>query len=137
PPRARRSRNRAAASASRASAPAMPARPPRTRPPARSTARSARRRAACSTGSSDIPFHSRTQVIDMRPSNYRFAPAVLALALAACGTDSTPEQQRQEVVADVQDTVDRLGNLSSDPDEAAAELQALGREMEERLARAK
>ncbi|KAF1687547.1 hypothetical protein B1992_02460 [Pseudoxanthomonas broegbernensis] len=63
--------------------------------------------------------------------------AAFALALAACGKEKSPEQQRQEAVAQMQDTAGRLKNLSSDPDKAAAELQALGKDMEERLARAK
>lgn len=73
----------------------------------------------------------------MRASNLILLSAAFALALAACSGEKSPEQQRAEAVAEMQDTADRLKNLSSDPDEAAAELQALGRDMEERLARAK
>lgn len=73
----------------------------------------------------------------MRVSHLLIVSAALALALAGCGKEKSPEQQRQEAVAGIQDTADRLQDISSDPDQAEAELQALGKDLEERLARAR
>jgi len=63
--------------------------------------------------------------------------ALCALALAACGREPSPEQQAEAAKADVQATVDRLANLPSDPEQAAAELQAMGKDLEKRMAAAK
>lgn len=71
----------------------------------------------------------------MRPLKLITVPAVLVLALAACGKEKSPEEQRQEVAADMKAVTDKMKNLSSDPEQAAAELQAFSKEMEERAAR--
>src|SRR5690606_9239169 len=93
----------------------------------RSTTRCAKRRVASWTGCSDMRIHT----IDLA------IVALCALFLAACGREPTPDQQAEAARADVQATVDRLANLPSDPDQAAAELQAMGKDMERRMAEAK
>lgn len=56
-----------------------------------------------------------------------------ALALAACSSERPPDSGAADAVAGMQE---RLQNLPTDPEAAAAELAALGAEMEDRLAAA-
>src|SRR5690606_28967649 len=109
------------------SAPATPATRSSRRRARRSMTRCAKRRVASWTGCSDMRIHT----IDLA------IVALCALALAACGKEPSPEQQAEAARADVQATVDRLANLPSDPEQAAAELQAMGKDLEKRMAEAK
>jgi len=71
----------------------------------------------------------------MRPLKLIAIPAVLVLALAACGKEKSPEEQRQEVAAEMKAVTDKMKNLSSDPEQAAAEMQALAKDLEARAER--
>jgi hypothetical protein len=71
----------------------------------------------------------------MRSLKFVVMPAVLALALTACGKEKSVEEQRQEAMADMRAVTDKMKNLSSDPERAATELQALAKAMEEKAAR--
>lgn len=71
----------------------------------------------------------------MRPFKFVLIPAVLGLALAACGKEKSPEEQRQEVAAEMKAVTDKMKNLSSDPEQAAAEMQAFAKDMEARAER--
>lgn len=71
----------------------------------------------------------------MRPSKFVVITAVLGLVLAACGREKSPEEQRQEVAAEMKAVTDKMKNLSSDPEQAAAEMQALAKDLEARAER--
>lgn len=72
----------------------------------------------------------------MRKSHLYVIPALAVLLLAACGKDKSPEQQRQDAMAEIRETTKKVNNLSANPDEAAAELQAISKDLEDRLAKA-
>lgn len=72
----------------------------------------------------------------MRTAHLIVLPALLALLLAACGKDKTPEEQRQDAMAELRETTKRVNNLPANQAEAAAELQAISKDLEDRLAKA-
>lgn len=62
---------------------------------------------------------------------------VLLLALAACSREKSAGEQARDGLADMQSTTERLQNLPADQDQAAAELQAIGRELQAKADAAK